>query len=288
MTSLLETVSGRPLKSSPFGILSSASTVVNDPKVHWEGGFSYDSDGYVTVSNISSHSNTVSSIVSSPSSGFTLQNEYIPFIVEVSTRVSTMGTNTEQIEEDVLEALDIATQKAVEREFWTGEITKQLVLLGQDVPNRYLASSNAVDVTPTPGSAVRPRYGIALLEKALGDFGYGQLGTIHVTKGVGSALPLVKTDNHLESIIGTPFVVGSGYRGTSPAGASPSGTTVWAYATGPVTVRLGAVSVYQKKLKEAINISRNTVEYKAYRAASVTWNGDALFGVLIDLSMDYS
>lgn len=278
---------------SDFGILSPAATVVSEAGTHWAAGFSYESldcGTSVHLSSICSAASGTDPIVGDPD---TRWRDYLPFSIEVSFACTTWGTlDYEAIAQARLEA---AQQKAIEHEFWTGELAKleqaqwDLDGVAETFPNRFLASTDSVDVTPTPGTAVKPRYGLALLEKALGDCGTGVRGTIHATRDVASALNLPASNAVLKTPLGNTVIAGSGYTGSGPDGTIPSGQAAWMYATGPVTVRLGDITAIPGSNRaQGTNIAINEVKVYADRPAAATIDGCCMFGVLVDLSLDYS
>ena len=274
---------------SPFGILSSAADVVEDSSNHWEGGFTYETaDGQVSAENTtvlgSTAHNTVEVVANPEGDAFKF---YYPFSVRTAALSSTFATKPSDLESTAKKALDIITQKAIEFEFWDGGVAK---LLESENDNRYLAHSSAVDVTPTPGTAVKPRYGLALLESALGNATIGSAGVIHAPRVAASVLApsLCKDGDGLKTDLGNGLVAGTGYTRRGPNGVLATGNLVWLYATGPVTVRLGATKIIPEKLNQAVDISQNNIAYYADRPAAVTWSTSNLYAVLVDLSLDYA
>jgi hypothetical protein len=275
-----------PVEPAPYGLLSPATTVITSDEAHWQAGFEHLTTDFVQVLNVGAEGTTVSAIVVPGEGDFS--REYIPFSVKVSFRASTMGNTPEEIRTVVENVLDAATQKAVEREFWTGEIAKQMVADEPDHPNLYLASAAADIVNPAVGTPVKTKYGLALLEQALGDSGIGERGVIHATRGVASALGIKGADGRIETPIGNYLVAGTGYTGSGPDGSAPTGDQAWMYATGPVTVRLGKSDLFQKTIHQAVNTSNNEIEYTGYRTAAVTWSNNSHHAVLVDLASDYA
>jgi hypothetical protein len=277
------------LEVAPFGILSPATTSYNESDGFWTSGFTYEaSDAGVVVRNGSIFGKTL------PASSVTVIDNtdskehyktYLPFDIQASIKVSTMGTNPADIEATAKNALDIVTQKAIEAEFWDGGIAKTLT---SDNNNRWLASTQSVDVTPTPGTGVKVQYGLALLEQAIADSSIGFQGVIHTPRDVASALRLEADGKTLRTSLGTPVVAGVGYSKKGPTGAVAAAGKAWMYATGPVSVRLGPTTVTPSKLNQAVNIRINEIEYYADRPAAVTWATTDSYAVLIDLTLDYA
>lgn len=280
-----------------FGILSPAATVVYDSTTHWAAGFGYETLDCNTTVRLSSLCSAASGVIAvEPGDPDLRWRDTLPFNIETEFTASTMGTRNLDFEARAQQRMEACQQKAVEFEFWTGALARQ----EQDqwtadgntdtVPTRFLASDSAVDLTPTAGTAVKVKHGLALLEQALGDCGCGVRGTIHTTRGTASALGLSASDAVLRTTLGNVVIAGSGYTGSGPDGTQPTGTAAWMYATGPVTVRLGAITATpgRPNRSQSVDISRNEVQVFAERPAAVTWDTCCHYAVLVDLSLDYS
>jgi hypothetical protein len=276
------------LEVAPFGILSPATTTYNESDSFWTSGITYEAHdaGLVVINSTIMGASAAGSVtVADNTDAKEHFKTYYPFDVKASIKVSTMGTNPDEIEASAKRALDIVTQKAVETELWNGDVAK---LLTADNDNRYLASAQSVDVTPTPGTAVKVRYGLALLEQAIAESPLGAQGLIHATRDVASALRLDSDSTTLRTDLGTPVVAGVGYSKKGPNGSVAPAGKAWMYATGPVSVRLGAPIVTPAKLNQAVDIRINTIEYFVDRSAAVTWSTTDSYAVLVDLTLDYA
>lgn len=284
-TTLLETA---PPQTHPYGILSPATTCIEEPTEDWIAGFTYEtSDASVDVDASTIRGSTTTDTVSLIQSvdGPT-HRLYYPFDVQASVEASTMGNTPEEIQASAEAALEVVTQKAIETEFWRGDLAKKLE---SDNDNRYLSHVDAQDVTPTAGTAVKVRYGQALLEQALGNATIGSLGVIHAPLLIASILQTEDKDGALTTNLGTKVVAGAGYSNIGPGGTvAPTGQS-WMYATGPVTVRLGAKStVVPEQPRQAVDTSKNTIKYYIDRPAAITWSTTGLYAVLVDLTLDYA
>lgn len=270
-----------PLEVVPYGLLSLQDpTVDNEP--HWVGGFYYESLACSTELNILDVCGGQDPInVVTPNRDF-LTQFYQPFTLEAIDFCSTFGYKQHDVEARALAALEAGTQKGLEYEFWTGTAAQANAY----VDNRYLASTSSVDVTPTPGTPVKIRYGLAMLERALAGCALGTKGTIHMTHDVASAMNSKVVGDHLESPVGNYIVAGSGYTGSGPDGTMPT-TGQWMYATGNVTVRIGDSQILGDKMSQQVDRSVNTWEVHAERPAAVTWDGCCAFAVLVDLALEY-
>lgn len=271
---------------APYGILSPA-TEVKDLPDNFQAGFTYAiSDAGLVVRNTALYGGGFESeTVVDNSDNKTTFGFYYPFNIEASIEASTMGTNPEDIRVSANNALNLVAQKAIESEFWHGTIAKSLT---KENDNRYLSRELALDVTPVEGSAVKVRYGQALLEEALAESPLSSVGTIHAPKLIASVLQTSPSDGAMVTNLGTKVVAGSGYSHIGPDGVLAPTGRAWMYATGPVTVFLGATNVTPDKLNQAIDIQSNTVKYYVNRAAAVTWSTTHLYAVLVDLTLDYA
>lgn len=282
-TSLVETTQPQ---LAPYGILSPATTVVEDSSYTWLNEFSYevgDSGVHIVNQVINGGPADGNHTVIDNSANQKNFRTYYPFDVTASIKHSTFGTDPERLLESAKHALDIVTQKAVEAEFWHGSIAQQLTRAND---NRYLASTQAIDVTPG-GVAVKSRYGLALLEEALGESTIGSQGVIHAPKILASVLKTDDEDGMLVTALDTPVVSGSGYSYVGPDGTAAPAGKAWMYATGPVTVRLGNVNITTDKLNQVVDTRINDITYYVDRPAAVTWSTTDLFAVLVDLTLDY-
>ena len=273
------------LTKSPYGILSPATTVKELPNTALSG-FSYNiSDAGLIVQNGPLLGTADKSVVVDNSEQSETFGFYLPFNVEASIKASTFGTSPEDLMDSARTALGAVTQKAIESEFWLGSIAQQYT---RSNDNRFLSSEAALDVTPTPGSAVKVRYGQALLEQALGEAPLGAQGVIHAPRLVASVMQTSDINGGLRTNLGTHVVAGSGYSHIGPDGVLAPTDKSWMYATGPVTVHLGDINLTPEKLNQAVDSSDNTITYYVDRPAAVTWSTTHLYAVLVDLTLDYA
>jgi hypothetical protein len=145
------------------------------------------------------------------------------------------------------------------------------------------------------GAAVAPEVGIAYLEDAIG--GTARAGMIHITPSVAGYLgfnlfreidpdgvPRSK-DEYLVTAAGTTVAVGGGYIGADPiTGASPSTGQSWAFATGPIQVRLSDLQMVGSDIRESLDRTSNDVTFRAEKYAMASWDTALQAGVLIDWS----
>lgn len=273
---------------SPFGILSPATATYEYNSDYWTSGITYSIEdaGVVVKLGTIFGANPVDSVKVIDNSANTDRFDfYFPFDISASVKVSTMGTHPDDIRESAENALSLVTQKALEIELWNGSAAK---LLTETNDNRYLASDVSTDVTPTSGTAIKPRYGLAVLEEAIAQSPLGGQGLIHATKDVASVLRVKADGDVLRTNLGTPVVAGAGYSKKGPTGADAPAGQAWMYATGPVSIHLGKTNVTPMKLNEAVDTRINTIEYFVDRPAAITWATRNSYAVLVDLSLDYA
>lgn len=287
MARLRSIVVSTPVEPAPYGLLNPAFGVPGDAEGRWENGFSLESEACnVTVKNkdLCDNNNQVT-VVNRPRNVALRSFDHDPITIEVTDGCSTFGLKPQDRMDRIERQLDAATQIALENEFWTGAVAKAAT---PDLPNRYLASTAATDVTPTPGTAIKVKFGLALLEGALGSCELGISGVIHADRETASVLPLRDDGGVLKTTLMNSVVAGSGYPGTGPTGAAPTGTQRWMYATGPVMVQLGRKYFTPDNINQAVNVTINDVALKAERTAAATWDGCCHFAVLVDLALDYA
>ena len=276
-----------------YGVLSPAATVEYDNSSDWSRGIDFETLNCGANIRLSAICSAASGVDVVEAADAPLYRSYMPFSIETEFECSTFGFAHRDYEAVAAGFMEQAQQKAIEYELWTGALSKQQDAdwdsnaRGRDFPNRWLASDEAVDVTPS-GGAVKPKYGLALLEKALGDCGAGIKGTIHMTRDIASVLGLKDKNGVLRTALGNTVIAGTGYAGTGPNGQPPTGTETWMYATGPVSVRLGPIVATPDQRRQSVNTSNNTVSVYAARSAAVSWDSCCLYAVRVDLALDYS
>lgn len=136
------------------------------------------------------------------------------------------------------------------------------------------------------GGAVTPTVGLSFLEDAIG--ATGRMGIIHATPSVVSTWGfnlLEERDGALRTANGTPVAAGGGYIGADPvSGGTPAVGQSWAFATGPVQVRLSEMLLVGDDINGTLDTSNNDVTFRAEKYALAVWDGALQAGVLIDWS----
>lgn len=210
-----------------------------------------------------------------------------PFFIEVEDIDSTFGLVYDDRFDRVLDQLEAATQKAVETELWAGNITQ-----GESAGNPYLRQASTV-TTVNSGTALSPARALALIEHtARRSSPVGEQPIIHMTADVASLLDtrlIVDEDGNRYTRLGSKVVVGAGYDGEGPVGATGVSATEdnkWIYATGNVSVHLGAPEVVNDSLAQGYDVSgnQNDMRIKAFRSASVHFDTSIHIAARVDLS----
>jgi hypothetical protein len=204
-----------------------------------------------------------------------------PFAVRAGDRCSSLGFPAEDYQGRAERLLLRCQSKQISRELWEGTLAQ-----AAGWPNLFLADSGADTVTTGPSGLIDS---LACLEQALADCACGERGVIHATRQVvthwaalGNSV-LRREGGLLLTAHDTIVVSDAGYTGTGPEGQA-AGDSVWAYATGPIQVRVSAIEVIPESLSDAIDRETNTVEFVAQRLASATWDGCCRFAAEVDLA----
>lgn len=150
--------------------------------------------------------------------------------------------------------------------------------------NPFFGDTDLVILNGAPGAAVSPMTGLSYLENGIGER-TGREGMIHSTPAVvarwGEGGGLVEEDSVLRTVNGTSVVSGSGYINADPVdGTSPGATTDWAFATGPVEVRMEEAP--RTRVEESVDRLDNSVVVRAERFVLAEWDKALQIGVLID------
>jgi hypothetical protein len=264
------------LVPTPNGILSVAHVMTHTSAKYderWVRGFAYEFDSYATIRLLTVDDAAVTNgelfdATSSPN-----YLDYVPFFIESEIAQSLFGILGEDRFKIAIRQLEAATQKAVERELWEGKTA-----LADSNSNAYLSKASAATI-PFSG-AVTASEALKHLEQALSNSPAGLNGVIHMTRDVASILGskliyLPGTEGNSGKTmtrLGTDVVVGSGYTGNGPigaTGAATSQTNRWMYATGSVDVHLSKIDVVNDSISQGVGYSQNDSKIKAVRAAAV-------------------
>jgi hypothetical protein len=276
---------------SAFGLFDVVKPDTRSKEDQWVRGFSQEwNTGIYSAKNWDDTDTTSYTVTSNATP--TRYDEIKPFFIEVEEYRSTLGLlGVDHIERVKLQ-LDGITQKAIETELWDGTVR-----IGETHANRALVSPEATILNS--GTALSPRRALALLEHTIATASpCGEQGIIHMTRDTASLLASNSQmlfheagKDHLQTMGGTPVVVGSGYTGAGPTDAAgdaetPTGTNKWMYATGTVKVVLGDIDVVTDTLSQGYNVSgnQNDMRLKAIRPAAVYFDTSIHLAIRVDLT----
>lgn len=198
-----------------------------------------DRHGYVAILTITVADGVVSgpftveaSFAKVPVEGIDLVDG-APFNLYHLFRCSPVGLSEGDFQERARAAMRLGEGRALER------------VLGSLLPLR----EGAVDLTPTPGTAVSAVEGVAILEAFAGS-SYGAVPVIHTPRDAGSLLftagAVIRSGTRLETGQGAYVASGGGYDALvgpptdveDPSTVVPAGVgEAWLYVTGQVVVR---------------------------------------------------
>jgi hypothetical protein len=274
---------------SAFGLLDFAKPENAPGEDQWIRGFSQEWETTATsLKNWDDTDSTNSDLILNGVINY--YDEIKPFFIEIDETRSTLGFLGLDRIERLKRQLEGATQHAMEHELWNGTVRE-----GESHDNRSLTSSSATILNG--GTALSARRALALLEHSIGLAShFGEQGVIHVTRDVASLLASnsnmlmhEKGKDHLQPFGGTPIIVGSGYSGNGPdgaTGAAASATNKWIYATGTVRTYVGDIDVVNDNLAQAYDVSGNAndMRLKAIRPAAVYFDTSIHLAVRVDLT----
>jgi len=274
---------------SAFGLLAVVKPENSADEDRWIRGFAQEWETTVqNVSNWDDTDTTQEQLVNGATVNY--YDDIKPFFIEVEETRSTLGFIGIDRIARIRRQLEGVTQKAIEAELWDGAIRK-----GESHDNKALTDSTATILNS--GTALNPKRALALLEQTIGEVSHGgEQGIIHITRDVAVLLSSNsnmlfhdKVKEHLQTLGGTPVVVGSGYSGNGPdgaTGATASATNKWIYATGLVRTYVGNVDVVNDNLSQAYDVSGNAndMRLKAIRPAAVYFDTSIHLAVRVDLT----
>jgi hypothetical protein len=272
---------------SEYGLFAVVKPSTSSNEDRWIRGFAQEWETELYSGKLWDSTDTSSDAVASDATP-TRHVEIDPFFIEVEEIVSTLGFLGIDRIERIKRQTDGITQKAVEQELWDGAIRA-----AASHPNKALSSASASILNS--GTALSAPKALALLDYTIGSTSpCGEQGVIHMTRDVAALLSssymIFHKENHLQTVSGTPIVIGAGYSGKGPTGSTGETPTVsnkWMYATGTVQVYVGKIDVVNDNLSQAYDVSgnQNDMRLKAIRPAAVYFDTSVHLAVRVDLSV---
>ena len=283
-------VSAPAIVPSALGLLAAVKPENAPGEDQWVRGFAQEYE--TTVQNLKNWDDTDSTYGSVVSAGVINYSDDIkPFFIELEETRSGLSFNAIDRIARLTRQLEGMTQKSIETELWDGAVRK-----GEGHDNKALSDSTAVLVGS--GLGLKASLALAQLEADMASASNaGENGVIHMTRDVAALLSSTgqifqhgDAVAHLQTVSGTPIVIGSGYSGNGPTGATgatASSTNKWIYGTGALKVYLGEVDVVNDNLAQAYDVSGNTndMRIKAIRPAAVYFDTSIHLAVRVDLSV---
>ena len=283
-------VSAPAIVPSAFGILAAVKPENAPGEDQWIRGFAQEWE--TTVQNLKNWDNTDSTSGSVVSAGvINYYDDIKPFFIELEETRSGLSFNAIDRLARLTRQLEGMTQKAIEAELWDGVVRK-----GEAHDNKALSATGTALVAS--GVAQKASLALAQLEAEMASLSNaGENGVIHMTRDVAALLSSTgqifqhgDAVAHLQTVSGTPVIIGSGYSGNGPTGdlgAAASSTNKWIYGTGTLKVYLGEVDVVNDNLAQAYDVSGNVndMRIKAIRPAAVYFDTSIHLAARVDLSV---
>lgn len=274
---------------SAFGLLAVVKPENGPSEDQWVRGFSQEWETEVSNLVIWDDTDTTVDGLGARSTPKRF-NRVKPFFIEATEDISTLGFLAIDRVARISRQIEGGSQKAIEQELWDGVIRKT-----EDHENVALSSATATILGG--GTAYSAKRALAILEQGIAEASqFGEQGLIHMTRDVAALLSSNsqmlfhdKEKEHLQTLGGTPVVVGNGYSGNGPAGDDNEEASVsnkWIYATGTVKVYLGDVDVVNDNLSQAYDVTGNAndMRLKAIRPAAVYFDTSIHLAVRVDLT----
>lgn len=270
---------------SATGLLQTVRAISeSDP--HWQGGLTFLPNGCIPAQ-------TVDPQCDGDFTPVTAQDlppvvDFIPYMVIAAGHcTSLVGSSGSELGARIRAAVELAQGAQIETELWYGTLAQN-----GSWPNFFLAggSDNFQNLTPGADEAIPGLYALSALQAGLASCNGGARGMIHAarqTVTMWQSMNLLRREGNVILDLYDNFVVaGAGYDGGGPDGDfDDTGNTQWAYATGIVDVRLGAIDSVPgvDQIAAALNRGNNDFVWTAQRFAAATWDGCCHIGTRVNV-----
>jgi hypothetical protein len=269
-----------------FSVAKPAPTTLPDED-RWIRTFAQEWNTSIYSAKNWDDTDTTSSTIASDSTP-TRHTQIKPFFIEVEEYISTFGYTALDRFERISRQIEGITHKADEQELWDGAIRE-----GESHDNIALSAASATVLNS--GTAISAYKALALLDFKIGSTSpCGEQGVIHMTRDIAGLLSanymlFHREDGRIETVSGTPVIIGSGYSGTGPTGvtgATATDANKWMYGTGAVEVYVGKVDVVNDNNGQAYDVSgnQNDMRLKAIRPAAVYFDTSIHLAIRVDLT----
>lgn len=252
----------QPAPAQPPNTGLVASALRPTPEPGWELGMAWRPERCIAVQGFAPCDPTLAPMPDP----YTDLAYHSPMAYRLEDQCTTLSQRELDIARLVRRAEAVASRQ-IAQELWTGALSIANPETVNALPfvNYHLASSNAVVVTTTGDLTSR----IAELEEVAIRGSGGQQVYLHLP--VHMVLPLAEKLRRVGKLLLTPndsvVVADGGYPGTSPAGTG----TGWAYATGPVQVRMSPVATISD-IGETLDRKTNRQTIWAERVFAATFD----------------
>lgn len=212
-------VAGPARAPLPFGLFSVVDFRSNSDR--WEiGGVQFETlgaPGYRIFDDVDCDDAAPEGSLADPSGGMPTETSLV-FTVQESAQCTPVGKTPEQLSTLAEQRLLAYEEQAVEDHFW------------KSAQGQSLRGTSDLGAT-----AYTIRRAVGQLEHDFAYFHGGQ-GVLHLPRVLApaSAEFITRSGGTMRTNLGTPVVFGTGYDGSSPAGAAPADDTTWIYITGPI------------------------------------------------------
>lgn len=267
------------------GLFSVAEVVEHGSRdEHWIGGYTVESDICGTTIRtlpLCVATDTTAVDVFDNSDGDRFFHVMGFGVIATIECINSIGFNAVDGRAKVVQKVVDATEYAVEKELWYGDIAQRDADT-QTEPSRWLMNATSVSST-----GVKAKVALGLVEDAFARANPGVRATIHITPLIAAILgnDLDEDNNKWYTSNGSLVAINRGGDGADGPAAGGSDTKHWIYATGPVHVDLGSEELITVSPADAVNSKTNAVIYAAERPAAVYFDGCEWFGALADATL---
>lgn len=284
------------IEVAPCGLLSVARVIRHETSgpsdVAWARPYEYNgaATGTVTIRNFYNQAVTGGVVYDGSAAADWYPVE--PFFIQVDKSLSGLDLLATDPFEEIEDQLEAVAQKALEYELWEG-----VAIQAGSSETLFLriavADGGATILNPTPGTGVTPDKALALIEQGIAGSPFGARGVIHMTRDVASVLGsklLYKPDHGGKSDkaytrTGTRVVIGSGYTGNGPLGATGTAASVtnkWMFATGSIEGHLGDPG-FVGDLADGLDPTVNDATVAVLRSAAVHFDPSIFLAAQVTL-----